>query len=385
MRSSKFLSLFCFFLSIKFFYAQEEKLELKLSGRGLFDAAYYNEKETTPDLTNGVHIADVRMGIKASYKKWYFRGDVSFHDNNVSLKDFYMQYSFKKNNRILLGHHIVPFGFSSAYGSANKEFLDETLANVYQPGRSIGISHLYFNKPMWIQYGIFADNSALTQSTEKSGAQGYTLAIRGVYKPLYELGKTIQLGISGIHRQAESAGAGKHNHIKYSKGFMTAVDKTKGIEVNINDALNENKATIELASYYHNLQIRTQFYTSTIHRENNAKYHSNGFYLTLMAIVNAGDYTYNDVAASINNPSNKNLELVLGYGFLDLNDSTATGLHSSENGIMGGKMTHHNIGLNYYWNKYVTLRAEYDMLTASTATLPKQKINTLQFRMMYLF
>ena len=67
----------------------------------------------------------------------------------------------------------MPFGLSSAYSSASKEYLDEPEANVYQPGRRIGIMHTISNDHIWWQYGAFADNSALTTSTDK-GAQGAT-------------------------------------------------------------------------------------------------------------------------------------------------------------------------------------------------------------------
>ena len=136
----------------------QEKVEVKVTGRALFDAATYSQNEAakTQDgtMNDGIGIRDMRIGFKAYYgDNWYFRGDASFTNNKVSLKDVYLQYSFNKNNFIRAGHYTVPFGLSSAYSSASKEYLDEPEANVYQPGRRIGIMHTISNDHIWWQYG----------------------------------------------------------------------------------------------------------------------------------------------------------------------------------------------------------------------------------------
>ena len=108
----------------------QEKVEVKVTGRALFDAATYSQNDAakTQDgtMNDGIGIRDMRIGFKAYYgDNWYFRGDASFTNNKVSLKDVYLQYSFNKNNFIRAGHYTVPFGLSSAYSSASKEYLDE--------------------------------------------------------------------------------------------------------------------------------------------------------------------------------------------------------------------------------------------------------------------
>ena len=151
----------------------QEKLEIKVTGRALFDAATYTQnnqaKSEDGKMNEGVGIRDMRVGLKATYGKWYFRGDVSYSNNKVSLKDVYLQYSFNENNFLRSGHYTAPFGLSSAYSSAKKEYLDEPEGNIYQPGRRIGVMHTISNHNLWLQYGAFADNSALTTSTDKSG------------------------------------------------------------------------------------------------------------------------------------------------------------------------------------------------------------------------
>ena len=50
--------------------AQEAKLEVKPSGRILFDAAYLKPQHNEDNMKSGVGIPDVRVGVGFSYGKW---------------------------------------------------------------------------------------------------------------------------------------------------------------------------------------------------------------------------------------------------------------------------------------------------------------------------
>lgn len=187
----------------------QEKLDIKLTGRALFDLATYSQNDAAKtqdgEMIGGAGIRDMRIGFKVNYgPSWFFRGDVTFANNKVSLKDIYVQYNFSKDNFLRAGHYTVPFGLSSAYGSAKKEYLEEPEGNVYQPGRRIGLMHTISNHHLWWQYGIFADNSALTTSTDKSGPQGFTVAGRLIWRPVMGEGAGFHVGLSGMHVKAES-------------------------------------------------------------------------------------------------------------------------------------------------------------------------------------
>ena len=90
----------------------QDKLEVKVTGRALFDAATYSQNDAAKKLdgtmNDGIGFRDMRIGFKAYYgQNWYFRGDASFTANKVSLKDVYLQYSFSKNNFLRAGHYII--------------------------------------------------------------------------------------------------------------------------------------------------------------------------------------------------------------------------------------------------------------------------------------
>ncbi len=371
--------------------AQEaEKLDIKVTGRALFDAATYTQntaaKEQDGEMNEGFAVRDIRIGLKAYYGKWYFRGDVSYSNNKVSLKDVYLQYSFNKNNFLRAGHYTVPFGLSSSYSSAKKEYMDEPEANLYQPGRRIGVMHTIYNHNLWLQYGAFADNSALTTSTDKSGPQGYTLASRFVYRPIMNENGGLHVGFSAMHVKAES-NDGDHAHIAYSKKYLTTVDKRNATSIDINDARWENKFTAEFQGICHNYQLSSQYYWSHINRDNNQSYNTDGFYISARGIIiNPANYKYNYSGSGVDNPADKNLELMLGWGYLNLKDAKALNDSYIAGMANAGRMSDLSAGLSFFWNKYVTLRLNYHYIHAHTWNQPDAKIvNVLQMRVQYMF
>lgn len=369
----------------------QEKVEIKVTGRALFDAATYtqNDQAKTEDgeMNEGVGIRDMRVGFKATYGKWYFRGDVSYSNNKVSLKDVYLQYSFNENNFLRAGHYTAPFGLSSAYSSAKKEYLDEPEGNIYQPGRRIGVMHTISNHNLWLQYGAFADNSALTTSTDKSGPQGYTVSGRFVYRPIMTDVGGFHVGFSGMHVKAEAVDASSHAHIKYDKKYLTAVDKRTATAIDITDARWENKFTAEFQGIWHNYQLSSQYYWSHISRDENKSYNTDGFYVSARGIIiNPADYKYNYACSGVDNPADKNLELMLGFGYLNLKDAKALADAPIAGMAKAGRMSDLSAGLSFFWNKYVTLRLNYHYIHSHTWDQPSAKVvNVVQMRVQYMF
>lgn len=376
----------------------QDKLDLKVTGRALFDAATYSQSDASEaqdgKLYDGMGVRDIRIGLKGTYGKWYFRGDMSFTNNAVSAKDVYLQYSFAKENFLRVGHYTVPFGLSSAYSSAKKEYMDEPEANIYQPGRRIGVMHTLYDKNVWLQYGAFGDNSALTKSTDKTGTQGYTLTARLVARPVMNEEGGFHVGFSGLHSKAEATSKGQHSAISYNKRYLTAIDKTSAMSVNLTDARWENKFTAEFQGIYRNFQLSSQYYWSHIGREAGNSYKTDGFYVSARGIVlNPANYKYNYGGAGVDNPENKNLELALGYGYLNLKDGDAYVKNQAALAAdmptvdlsKAGRMADITVGLSYFLNKYVTLRLNYHNVHVSNFEGPSKNVNVLQARVQYLF
>lgn len=92
------------------------------------------------------------------------------------------------------------------------------------------------------------------------------------------------------------------------------------------------------------------------------------------------------MTSGVDSPGSNNLELMLGYGFLDLNDTHALA-HSNIPGMAGaGKMTDYSAGLSYFFNKYVTVRLNYHHMDVKQwSQTETKKVDALQFRVQYIF
>lgn len=368
----------------------QETLSVRVTGRALFDAAAYSQNGISAarvgKMNPGVAMRDVRLGFVAKRGKWTMRGDASLVGNRVSLKDTYLQYAFEKNNLLRFGHYTIPFALSSAFTSIKKEFLNEPEAEIFQPDRYIGLMHTVYSTPLWLQYGLFADRSALTQSTDKSGEQGYTASGRLVWRPFMEPNKGIHLGVSGMYVRAESH-TKEHNHIFYSKGFLSSVDKRRAIGIDVTDARWEGKYAAELQMLYHHLQLSWQGYLSVIHREDKKDpYHTCGMYLSARGIlINPQDYEYDMANAGIEFPKDKNLEWSLGYGLIDLRDRTAYENSFIEGFAEGGRRQNLSFGLSLFWNQNVTFRTGYHYVMVDRYDSEREAVNVFECRLQYIF
>lgn len=353
------------------------QLKVTPTARLAFDGAVYGSKDV--ELNDGVAIRDFRIGVKGSYDDFNFKADVSLAYNKVTVKDVFLQYNTSDHSFIRGGHFTMPFGIQSAYGSLDKESIAEPSCNVYQSGRRLGLMHSLWNKRVWLAYGLFSDASSMTQNTNVSGSQGYIFAERFAYKPINTKESLLQLGLSYNYVKAEAAGLGKDRFFKYAAGYLTAVDKTKAVNAVIDHANYEHKYTFELATFYKNFALESQYYGSTIKRKDGFNsFNSKGFYIVGRSIIlNRANYKYSTSSASISTPKDKALELSVGYSLLDMNDKTA--------GILGGEMNDVTAGLTFYWNKYVTLRTNYSYITVKTPEQSTKKMNVLQCRIQYKF
>lgn len=396
MKQSKWLMIL---VSLGVMSAQaQEKLDFQFTGRALFDGATYWQNgasmQRDGELHAGVALPDIRFGIKGSYGDWIFRSDIAYTNNTVLLKDVFLQYQFSKRNSLRLGHFFTPFGTASAYGTPKKEYMEDAEANVFVPGRRIGIAHTIYNEPLYAEYGVFADKNALTKSSDKSGRQGYTLSGRFIWRPLMTKDYGFHVGVSGMHVKAESTENGKPAAVSYSKRYLTYVNRTPATQIKITDAKWENKATVEMVGLYHNYQLSGQYYWSHVAREKDLSYNTKGFYLAARGILlHPANYTYKANTATVSHPTTGNLELLLGYGFLDLRDTEAhakneAALAAGMGGLdltQAGRMSDYSVGLSYFLNKYVTFRLNYHHIKVENFGLSPKRVNVLQLRAHYVF
>ena len=87
------------------------KLEVKPSGRILFDAAYLSSQNQKDELKSGVGVPDVRVGVGFTYGKWKAKIDMGYAYGKVGMKDVWLQYTFDQKNFLRGGYFIHQYGY----------------------------------------------------------------------------------------------------------------------------------------------------------------------------------------------------------------------------------------------------------------------------------
>ena len=84
MRKIIFIICFSCFLICNSLLAQESKLDVRITGRILVDAGWLNSNNN--NLTSGVAVPDIRVGVKANYGAYKAKVDIGYGYSKLSLK-----------------------------------------------------------------------------------------------------------------------------------------------------------------------------------------------------------------------------------------------------------------------------------------------------------
>lgn len=367
----------------------EDKFVIMPAASIYLDAArYFEDKEP---LSSGGALGDIRFGMKGTLgKQWKGEMTFGFANSSIQFKDIYIQYSFKKRaSNIQLGHFAEPFGLEYIEGSLFNRFITTAAASqVFGSKRHLGIQYTGWNNFLWYAGGLFADDNVAKGANV--GSQGYGLTGRIVFNPLRSNGKLFHLGIAGSYRKANSAGltTDENNNtieaprsMNYKANAVSVVESRNFINVIVDNAKSLQKIAAELILSSGRFYAQGEYFRTHINRSLSdlSSYNCYGMYgqLGFLAIGDRA-YTYDVSQARMIGCRPGTLELLARFGLTDLNDSKAS--------LMGGKQTDITLSANYYFKKYMQIRASYSNVSLDEHSLiGKQKFNSISLRVMILF
>lgn len=362
--------------------AGDETIKITPMGRVYFDGATFLEDKT--DLSNGVTMSDVRLGLKAAYKKFNIKIDLGFAGGKVSYKDIFLQYNLNKTSYIRGGHFAEPFGLDHMESSANIKFITANASSLaFSPGRKLGVEYIGWNKYIWGGIGAFADGNSMNKSVD--GDDGYAGTGRIVFNALQQEGKIFHIGLAGSCRKADANGFdanGIQNPkiVSYSSSLITNVEKRKFLRANINNVDFQAKYAVELIGAYGPVHLQTEYFHTNVKRKGDfPSYKASGAYAQIGFLAIGGNYKYAPAWARLGSLKPGSLEFALRYNYTDLDNR-----HS---GIMGGRMSDWTFAANYSLNKYIMFRLDYSNIDLghSNPLAAGEDINTVQARVQVVF
>lgn len=221
--------------------AQENKLEIKPSGRILLDGGLFKANEQDDKFNDGFAIPDMRVGFGASYGEWKAKVDMGYAYGKVNMKDVFIQYNFDKdcNDFLRAGYFIHQFGLQSSTSSSFKISMEEPASNqAFNNSRMIGLMYQHTRKKFLGTVSFFTESDAMKMTSDKLGNQGVGMMSRLVYKPLCEPGRIFHVGFSGAFETPRYNADSELNHHAYtlSTTFPTRIAKVVAQEAVIDNA-----------------------------------------------------------------------------------------------------------------------------------------------------
>ena len=347
--------------------SQETKLEVKPSGRILFDAAYLKPQHNEDNMKSGVGIPDVRVGVGFSYGKWKGKIDMGYAYGKVGMKDVYLQYNFDKQNFLRGGYFIHQYGYQSCTSSSFKETMEEPQSNAaFNNDRVIGLMYEHSEKNFLATVSAIVENDAMKQTTDVTGSEGIGALTRLVWHPHTERGNIFHVGISGGIQGARYSSDSEMNHKQFtlSSNWPTRVSKIKAQQAVVTEAKAMYMFSPEILFSKGRFAAVGQYFLNKISRRNDLDaFNGSGAYVTLRGIIKGDAYKYTMNDGGIDTPDPGIMELVFQYNYTSLSDTRAK--------IYGGYLNDWTFGYDYYINKYmiwrvraswtrVTNRAEYE-------------------------
>lgn len=358
----------------------KSEFTIKPSGRFYYEGAGFIKDETK--LSSGTTINDVRIGLKANYKKWDAKVDLGFAKGKVSPKDIFLQYNLDNSSYLRAGHFAEPFGIDHMESSANIKFITANASSFsFSPGRSLGVEYIGWKDQWWIAGGLFGDKNAM--SGQKKGSTGFGATSRFVYNPFTAEGKILHFGLAGSIRRADANGiednVGSPREFNLSTAILSNVDKTKALYANITNANIQAKYAFEFLGASGPLLLQSEYFHTNIKRKNDlTSYIAQGFYAQVGVLAIGGNYRYSKSWARFASPSPGALEFAVRYNYTDLNRKDA--------GIEGGRINDWSFATNYYINKYVTVKLNYTgMKLGKGSPLDGETLHSIQGRLQVVF
>ena len=326
----------------------------------------------------GAHISDVRLAAKVRiYSCWYTKIDVGFANNKVTLKDAFTEYG-KDGNYFRAGYMLGYYSIDQS--TSTNDLIFNTASNVsetFYPDRRIGVSYTRSLPSYYLSAGAFCgDGLSFTETTKP----GYNFSGRIVWRPINSSGQLFHIGTGALFKVPDEDTETQAQQIRLKSKGVTYIPSPRTLELTVGEARNQVQSNVECLFFRHKWLLQTEFLYTNIHRKNHKpSYSAHGGYIMGGFLLKGTKYAYDTLDAVPVMPEEPHsILLACRYNYTNLNDFSSN--------MTGGSQHDLSIGINYYFNKYISSRLNYAHLWMDKySTLGKCEINMMQLRLQVRF
>jgi phosphate-selective porin OprO and OprP len=352
----------------------DNNFKFRIGGRLQADASYHgggdyltkSKPHTRVEPNDGTELRRARMRLEGVfYKDWLGRLEADFADDNVRVKDAYIQYlGLPKYAIITAGQQKQNFSKELQESSNDMMFMERSLMNVLNAptvDRAIGLNFEHFDTNWVAKFGMFGDSITPNTNTNLSG-EGWGLNSRVTYAPILEKTKLIHLGIAGNYRTPDDDGTVAKNkalQLAYETTNMSNFDPINTTVKSISDI---KMLGLEAAGMYGPFSVSGEYTRQWIDRKDKlSNLTFDGWYADAAWTITGesrtyknGNFTYLAPAKPFNLSTGDwgAFEVATRYSAVDLNSGN----------YLGGNMSNVTAAINWYVNKNVRFMADYTRL-----------------------
>jgi len=335
--------------------SQDGAFKFQVGGRVMVDTAIYDKDKTS--LGSGAEIRRARLFARGTvYNDWFYKAQIDFAGDDVSLKDVYLGYQGFDDVKITIGNHKEPFSLEELTSSKYITFMERGLPNAFSPGRDIGISASTHGEKWGAKAGFFFDG---VKNDNSPDAQGWGVTGRLHFVPMMENENVIHLGAAASYR-----GDGG-DELRFRERPESHVTSTRLVDTGtISDYSNQTLLGAEAAAVFGPFSLQGEYMQTSVDVDGpGSDPDFSGWYVFGSYFLTGEHRPYKASSGTFGRVKPKSVvgkgghgawELAARYSSIDLDDS----------GIDGGEEDNITVGLNWYATPNIRFMANY--IRAST-------------------
>jgi phosphate-selective porin OprO and OprP len=360
----------------------DKNFKFKLGGRIHADSSFHSGDDylgedddgniIPVEANDGTEIRRARMRFEGVfYNDWLMRTEADFADDNVRVKDAFIQYlGLNKYVNITVGQQKQNFSRELQESSNDMMFTERSLMNILNNptvDRAIGLNFETNGENYTGKLGIYGDSitparTGTDPEIDNAGDEGWGISSRLIYNPIIEKTKLIHLGIAGNYRtpdDTKDVAKGRGLKLAYETTNMSNLDL---IDKSVKNVTDIKMLGLEAAGLYGPFSVGAEYTRMWVDRNNgDNNLELDGWYAEAAWSITGesrgyknGNFGYLEPAKpfSLKNGGWGAWELAGRYSSADLNDGD----------FNGGELSNVTIALNWYINTNFRFVANYTRL-----------------------
>lgn len=323
--------------------------KMKVRGRMFID--WGTLSDSNGKFADKTEVRQARIGVEglmAGDVKYKF--EVDWGEGGTEIKDAYIEWMLEPLS-VMAGQFKVPVSFEEMSSTRHTLFIERAgFTDAFEFGRQVGLTANLDKNDITFIGGVYQG-----EFNNGNDEQGRTYAIRATYAKRFD-GGLVHVGGSAYKRENDE---NVEPTIRYNHRPHLHLSPNKYIDTTALDAVSDTFYGGEVVTIFGPLNIQGEWgWMDVTAPEGGTSSTFQGGYASVSYFLTGETRGYKkgmidqaDIISPVNTGGIGGWQLAARYDVVDLNDTNS--------GVMGGKQTGYQFGVNWHLNNFVRIQANY--------------------------